>query len=61
MSAALFEMAVHMSMEVCSGGQEEREEFIRWYIETKGGTEFPLTIPASDGCAWLVNNTLFGN
>ncbi len=42
MSAALFEMAVHMSMEVCSGNAEERQRYVDWYIKTNGGTVFPI-------------------
>ncbi len=42
MSAALFEIAVHMGMELYSGNDAMRKQFIDWYIETNGGTIFPL-------------------
>jgi len=43
MSAALFEMAVHMGMELYSLDTEAREKYVNWYIDTNGGTNFPPT------------------
>lgn len=40
--ATLFELAVHYGMELYSCDATRREEFVRWYIETKGGTFFPI-------------------
>lgn len=40
--AALFEMAVHSALELYSGDRVKCEEYIDWYIKTKGGTEFIL-------------------
>ncbi len=42
MSATLFELAVHFGMELYPGDEEARKKYVDWYIETNGGTNFPI-------------------
>lgn len=42
MSVELFELAIHMGMELYPCDSTARQNYVNWYIETNGGTRFLL-------------------